>query len=48
MLRVYIRPCDGNCSLLDPPQQRCSKTVRAGQRATYHLRDNGCRLTVSG
>jgi hypothetical protein len=48
VLRVYIRPCDGNCSFLDPPQQRCSKTVRAGQRVTYHLRDNGCKLTVNG
>jgi hypothetical protein len=48
VLRVYIRPCDGNCSFLDPPLQRCSKTVRAGQKVTYHLRDNGCKLTVRG
>jgi hypothetical protein len=47
-LRVYVRACDGNCQFLDPAQQRCSRTVRAGQRVTYHLIDNGCRLTASG
>ena len=46
-LRVYVRACDGNCGFLDAPQQRCSKIVRAGQRVTYHLIDNGCRLTAS-
>jgi hypothetical protein len=48
VLHVFIRPCDGNCGFLDPPQQRCSKIVHAGQRVTYHLRDNGCKLTVRG
>jgi hypothetical protein len=48
VLRVFIRPCDGNCSLLDPPQLRCSATVRRGQTATYHLRDRGCSITVHG
>jgi hypothetical protein len=47
-LRVFIRPCDGNCSLLDPPVKRCSAPVRSGQTATYHLRDDGCRITVRG
>jgi hypothetical protein len=48
VLRVFIRPCDGNCSFLDPPQQRCSATVRRGQKVTYRLRDQGCKLIVHG
>jgi hypothetical protein len=48
VLRVFIRPCDGTCSLLDPPQLRCSARVRRGQTATYHLRDRGCSITVHG
>ena len=31
----FQRPCDGNCSLLDPPTDRCSRRVRvyAGESA---------------
>ena len=46
VLHVFIRPCDGNCSYLDPPVKRCSAVVRRGQTATYHLRDQGCSITV--
>ena len=48
VLHVFIRPCDGNCSNLDPPEKRCAAVVRRGQRATYHLRDQGCSITVRG
>jgi len=48
VLHVFIRPCDGNCSSLDPPTKRCSAPVRSGQTATYHLRDSGCTITVRG
>ena len=48
VLHVFIRPCDGNCSLLDPPDKRCSAVVRRGQKATYHLRNQGCAITVRG
>ena len=48
VLHVFIRPCDGNCSLLDPPEKRCSARVRPGRVATYHLRNAGCAITVNG
>jgi hypothetical protein len=48
VLHVFIRPCDGNCSLLDAPEKRCSAVVRRGRTATYHLRNRGCTITVSG
>ena len=46
LLRVYLRPCDANCSTLDPPGQRCSMVVPQGRRAVYHLRDDGCTITL--
>jgi len=48
----YMRPCDGNCSLLDPPVDRCSGgvQVRAGKinRVIVDLRapGKGCRIRV--
>ena len=48
VIHVFVRPCDGNCSLLDPPQKRCAAVVHRGQTATYHLRDQGCVITVRG
>jgi hypothetical protein len=46
----YIRTCDGNCSLLDPPSKRCSRVLRLGAgvvaTATVRLRDSGCRILV--
>lgn len=48
VLHVFIRPCDGNCSYLDPPTKRCAAVVRRSQKATYHLRDQGCSITVRG
>ena len=48
VLHVFIRPCDGNCSYLDPPTQRCAAVVCRGQRATYHLYNVGCSITVRG
>ena len=48
VLHVFLRPCDGNCSLLDPPEKRCAAVVHRGQTATYHVRDQGCAITVRG
>ena len=48
VVHVFIRACDGNCGLLDPVEKRCAAAVRPGQVATYHLRDDGCKITVSG
>jgi hypothetical protein len=48
VLHVFIRACDGNCSLLDAPEKRCAAVVHRGQIATYHLRDDGCKITVRG
>ena len=46
VIHVFVRPCDGNCSMLDPPEKRCAAVVHRGQRATYHLRNQGCAITV--
>jgi hypothetical protein len=45
----FQRPCDGNCSQLDPPTDRCSHELeaKAGERveATVHLRPgDGCTI----
>ena len=48
VIHVFVRPCDGNCSMLDPPEKRCAAVVRRGQTATYHLRNQGCAITVRG
>jgi D-alanyl-D-alanine dipeptidase len=50
-LTSFERPCDGNCSLLDPPTDRCSRRIaiiahgRTGVRATVRP-GRGCRLQV--
>ena len=50
-LTSFERPCDGNCSLLDPPTERCSRRIkiiahgRTGVRATVRP-GRGCRLRV--
>ena len=45
LLRVYYRPCDGNCGLLDPAQEFCSldQSLVAGARydITVTVRDAG-------
>jgi hypothetical protein len=48
VIHVFVRPCDANCSVLDPPEKRCAAVVRRGQTATYHLRNQGCAITVRG
>jgi hypothetical protein len=48
VVHVFVRACDGNCSLLDPPEKRCAAVVHRGQTATYHLRNQGCAITVRG
>jgi len=48
VLHVFLRACDGNCSLLDPPEKRCAAVVHRGQIATYHLRNDDCAITVRG
>ena len=47
----FERPCDGNCGLLDPPAERCSRRVeilaggRTGVRSTVRP-GRGCRMSV--
>jgi hypothetical protein len=48
----YQRPCEGNCSTLDPPTDRCSKRVRVYAGETSAVRavtrpGNGCRIRVA-
>jgi D-alanyl-D-alanine dipeptidase len=47
----FQRPCDGNCGVLDPPTDRCSRRVRvfAGQRTRVRVvtrPGRGCRIRV--
>jgi D-alanyl-D-alanine dipeptidase len=50
-LTSFERPCSGNCSLLDPPTDRCSRRItiiahgRTGVRATVRP-GRGCRMRV--
>jgi zinc D-Ala-D-Ala dipeptidase len=46
----YQRPCDGNCSLLDPPTDRCARRIRilSGGLTAVSVRvhpGRGCRIT---
>ena len=48
----YQRPCDGNCSTLDPPTDRCSRRVRVYGGESSAARavtrpGRGCRIRVS-
>ena len=50
-LTSFERPCSGNCSVLDPPAERCSRRItiiahgRTGVRATVRP-GRGCRMRV--
>lgn len=50
-LTSFERPCDGNCSVLDPPTDRCSRRItiiahgRTGVRASVRPM-RGCRIRV--
>jgi hypothetical protein len=49
----YVRPCDGNCSVLDGPTNRCKTRVRfiaeRVRRAVVHLGASGtCRIELRG
>ena len=49
----YLRPCDGNCTLLDPPSERCSIRIPVGGPGETHLRAlpqalGSCRLAEAG
>jgi D-alanyl-D-alanine dipeptidase len=50
-LTSYERPCEGNCSVLDPPAKRCSGRItviaggRTGVRVTVRP-GRGCRMTA--
>ena len=50
-LESHQRPCDGNCSLLDPPVDGCEVPVRvdgAPVRATIVLAQaGGCEIRVA-
>jgi len=37
LLRVYYRPCDGNCGLLDPSQEFCSIPVTLAAGGEYDI-----------
>ena len=37
LLRVYYRPCDGNCGLLDPSQEFCSIPVTLAAGGQYDI-----------
>ena len=46
----YQRPCDGNCGLLDPPADRCSKRIRVLSSGLTDVRvtvrpGRGCRMS---
>jgi len=46
----YQRPCDGNCSLLDPPTDRCARRVRILSAGLTHVRvrlrpHRGCTMS---
>jgi hypothetical protein len=48
----YQRPCAGNCSMLDPPTDRCSRRVRVYAGETSKVRavtrpGRGCRMRVT-
>ena len=48
----YQRPCDGNCSTLDPPTDRCSERVRVYAGETSAVRavtrpGDGCTIRVA-
>lgn len=48
----YQRPCEGNCSVLDPPTDRCSRHVRvyAGERSRVRIvtrPGQGCTMKVA-
>ena len=50
-LTSFQRPCEGNCSLLDPPTDRCSRRVRVFAGGATSVRvvtrpGSGCRLRV--
>ena len=47
----FQRPCSGNCSMLDPPAERCSRHVHvfAGETSTVRVLTRpgrGCRVSV--
>lgn len=51
VLRSYVRPCAGNCGVLDPPTEMCSAgfSIRASERldATIRYRPGkGCTITL--
>jgi len=51
-IESYVRPCDGNCGLLDPPTDRCQTTFRLKAGETlYAVRmqsnEGKCTLAVS-
>lgn len=37
-LRAALRPCDGNCGVLDPPTERCAAQVRVDGREVMKVR----------
>ena len=50
-LTSFERPCNGNCSVLDPPAERCSRRIRviAGGRTGVRVTvrpGRGCRMRV--
>src|SRR5437867_3145659 len=51
LIESYVRPCDGNCGLLDPPTERCSTgfQIQTGKAATATITYKaglGCSISV--
>ncbi len=44
-LRSWVRPCDGNCSVLDPPTDRCGRafSLATGQALVATIRVQAAR-----
>ena len=52
-LDSWQRPCDGNCSLLDPATDRCHRTITLAPQTTavYTIEltpGHGCRIVAGG
>jgi hypothetical protein len=51
VLRSYARPCDGNCSALDPPYDGCASRIMLRAAKTLRVRivaaaGSPCRLRI--
>lgn len=47
-LRSYLRPCDGNCGLLDPPTEECRASFTIASAQTLYADRGRAATTVCG